>query len=120
MDLTSAISAPGCALSRETRRLAARLLDLQLWCWGRDIARREGNALLAHGFARHPPPAGAPLNSAYTLRISAGETVSLRALGLFYGQSQRGGVFVPRRGFEPQLTAVGDLPGAYWQPEQLT
>ena len=28
-------------------------MEQQLWCWGRDVERPEGNLLMAYGFERH-------------------------------------------------------------------
>ena len=35
------------------RKIRTTLLDQQLWCWGQDIRRVEGNALLTYGFTKH-------------------------------------------------------------------
>ena len=35
---------------------AVGLLSQQIWCWGRDILRSEGNWLLHQGFTRLEPP----------------------------------------------------------------
>lgn len=37
----------------DLRRRAVGLLDQQLWCWGRDIARPAGNILLGLGMCRY-------------------------------------------------------------------
>lgn len=34
----------------------ARVLDLQMWCFGCDIRKREGNLLIKSGFTRHRSP----------------------------------------------------------------
>ena len=47
------------------RKIGTTLLDQQLWCWGQDIRRTEGNALLAYGFTKHRPLEGKHGSTAY-------------------------------------------------------
>ena len=51
---------------------AAGLLSQQLWCFGQDIRRVEGNWLIEQGFQRTPPPREQKdCASVYTLSLSA-------------------------------------------------
>lgn len=101
-------------LPAEVRRLAPKLLDQQLWCWGCDIRRTEGNLLCAYGFVRLKAPEDVRQSSAYTLCFTHGAQVTLWAFGVFYGAPERGGIFVKRGGFEARYTPEPRLPITAW------
>jgi hypothetical protein len=103
----------------EVRRRGTSLLNLQGWCWGRDICRTQGNLLLAHGFERHRPPKGKLGSSAYSLKLDSTQSVVLWGFGLLYSDSQHGAVYLPRCGFTPQLTSSVELPATIWEMAQL-
>lgn len=103
----------------EVRRRGTALLNLQGWCWGRDICRSQGNLLLAHGFERHRPPKGKLGSSAYTLKLNATRSVVLWGFGLFYTDPVYGSVYLPRCGFSPQLASSVELPTTIWEMAQL-
>lgn len=103
----------------EVRRRGTPLLNLQGWCWGRDICRAQGNLLLAHGFERHRPPKGKLGSSAYSLKLDATRVVVLWGFGLLYSDSGLGAVYLPRCGFTPQLTSSVELPATIWEMAQL-
>ena len=69
----------------KVRKTGTLLLDQQLWCWGQDIRRVDGNALLAYGFTRHRPPEGEHGSPAYEWRGSGRSRVILWGFGFFYG-----------------------------------
>ena len=69
----------------KVRKIGTTLLDQQLWCWGQDIRRAEGNALLAYRFTKHRAPEGKPGSTAYEWRGSGRSRVILWGFGLFYG-----------------------------------
>jgi hypothetical protein len=106
-------------LPSELRRRGTSLLNIQGWCWGRDICRAEGNLLLQHGFERHRPPAGKLGSSAYTLHLDAARSVVLWGFGLFYRDVEYGAVYLPRAGFTPQLMSSRGLPSQVWEMAQL-
>jgi len=87
----------------DLRRRAVALLDQQLWCWGRDVARPEGNVLLDLGMCRYRSAEQGPDRTAYTGRVAGDGTVWLWGFGLMYCDPKRGGVFLRRNGFEPLL-----------------
>ena len=61
------------------------LLSQQIWCWGRDILRPEGNVLLEQGFERLiAPPDKANKKNIYALSPASGRTVILRGFGIVY------------------------------------
>ncbi len=96
------------------------LLGQQVWCWGRDILRPEGNWLLEIGFDRIEPPADRErCSSVYTLAMSGKRCVVLRAFGVFYGDGQWGGVFLPRYEFQPQYTTHSTLDRPPWSDTDL-
>ena len=100
---------------------AVSLLSQELWCLGRDIVRPEGNWLLEIGFHRTRPPAERQgCSSVYSLDLSVGRSVLLRGFGVFYGDSQHGGVFLPRYDFIPQYTSLATLDGLPWTPRDLS
>lgn len=92
---------------------AVSLLSQKLWCWGRDIFRPEGNWLLDVGFDCIKPPADRKAcPSVYTMSMPCRRCVVLRGFGVFYGDGQRSGVFLPRYEFQPLYTihAILDCP----------
>ena len=101
-------------------REAVNLLSQQVWCWGRDILRPEGNWLLEIGFDRIEPPADYKnCSSVYTLAVSRGRCVVPRGFGVFYGDGQWGGVFLPRFTFHPRYTIQARLDRPPWSDSDL-
>lgn len=103
----------------EVRRRGRVLLNQQLWLWGQDIRRPEGNALLEYGFERTRPPEGQKGSNTYTCQPAPGTVVTLWAFGLSYARADRGAVFLPRFTFTPRLVAAEAPPGVIWSPTQL-
>jgi hypothetical protein len=98
---------------------AAVLLDQQMWCWGRDIVRSEGNLLLQFGFRKERPPANTSGCSAYVLTPFPGCQMILWGFGLFFGLASSGGLFLRRYEFNPVWTRLPALPVIVWRPEGL-
>jgi hypothetical protein len=88
------------------RRRAAALLDQQLWCWGRDVARPEGNVLLELGMCRYRTAEPGRERSAYTGRVRGDGVVWLWGFGAYFWLPGLGGAFFRRKGFEPLLRAA--------------
>ncbi|MYA69964.1 hypothetical protein F4009_21450 [Candidatus Poribacteria bacterium] len=103
----------------KVRKIATALLDQQLWCWGQDIRRADGNALLAYGFTKHQPPEGKHGSTAYEWRSSGRSRVILWGFGFFYGDGDRGGLFLQRYKFAPKQTAAVDFSLPIWKSEQI-
>ena len=61
---------------------AINLLSQQIWCWGKDIEKSEGNWLLEMGFSRIELPADREGTSVYSLKLSENRCVYLRAFGI--------------------------------------
>jgi hypothetical protein len=100
-------------------RFAAALLDQQMWCWGRDIRRRDGNVLLQYGFSRWRPPEGTLGSTAYQFDSPSSQQVVLWGFGLFYGDGAEGGLYLKRYAFAPLWCPNPDLRAALWRPEEL-
>jgi len=91
------------------KRFATKLLDQQLWCWGRDISSPDGNLLIEQGFQRHrQPDAGAKGCTCYRLDDDA-RHVALWGFGIFYGERELGGLLIRRFGFTPEWLGVESL-----------
>lgn len=91
------------------RRLARELLDQQLWCWGCDIRRPEGNLLLEYGFRAHQPSAEGHSSTCYELSRDVVRTVLLWAFGASYLDAAEAGLAEwPRT-----VVSASDLP-AVW------
>ena len=104
----------------ELLRQAVSLLSQQVWCWGRDILRPEGNWLLEIGFDRIEPPADRKdCSSVYALAMPHRRCVVLRGFGVFYGDGQRGGVFLPRYEFQLRYTTHATLDCPPWSYADL-
>jgi hypothetical protein len=101
------------------RRFAAALLDQQMWCWGCDIRRPEGNVLLQFGFSPWRPPAGTLGSTAYQLHSPPSRQLVLWGFGLFYGDGAEGGLYLKRFTFSPLWCPNPDLRAALWRPEDL-
>ena len=99
---------------------AVALLSQQVWCWGCDILRPEGNWLLEIGFDRIAPPADRKdCASVYALAMPRGRCVVLRGFGVFYGDGRWGGVFLPRYEFHPRYTTHATLDCPPWSDTDL-
>lgn len=98
---------------------AVGLLSQQIWCWGRDIVREEGNWLIEIGFDRIEAPANRNCSSVYSLQLPGGRYVVLRAFGVFFGDPQHGGLFLWRYEFQPLYTADATLERPLWSSEDL-
>ncbi len=94
---------------------AVGLLSQQVWCWGRDVLRPEGNWLLEIGFTRIEPPAEREdCSSVYSLELPGGQTLILRGFGVLFCDLQRGAVFLPRYEFQPRYTPYATLNCVPW------
>jgi hypothetical protein len=101
----------------DLRRRAVALLDQQLWCWGRDVARPEGNILLGLGMCRYRSAVPGPDRTAYTGRVAGDGVVWLWGFGLVYCLPNLGGVLLRRYGFDPVFVEEPQRP--VHTPEQL-
>lgn len=99
---------------------AVELMSQQVWCWGQDILRSQGNWLIEIGFERTKPPARRKSSSSiYTLNLAPGVCVVLRGFGTFYGQANVGGVFLPRFEFKPLFSVQCTPEKPFWENSDL-
>ena len=99
---------------------AVNLFSQQIWCWGRDIQRSEGNWLLEIGFDRIvSPPESDCSNSVYSLELPNGRRIILRGYGVFYGDDRYGGIFLPRYEFLPTYSTKSGLETPPWTKKDL-
>ena len=88
------------------RKWTAALFDQQLWCFGRDIKRAEGNILLDLGMCVYRPPDPDCGSSVYTAAVEPGGSVFLWGFGAMYSEPGLGGIFLRRYDFAPRLTPL--------------
>ena len=82
--------------------------------------RAEGNWLLEIGFERIEPPATHKgCSSVYVLKLPRDRCVVLRGFGVFFGDVERGGVFVRRYEFRPRYTTDATLECPPWSDADL-
>jgi hypothetical protein len=104
-------------ISAATRRLGQRLLHQQCWNWGRDILRPEGNLLLESGFSRQRPPEGELGSSRYELETDDGSILLLWGFGLYFGEPERGGVYLNRYQFQPKWMPLESVRPLIWRAD---
>lgn len=102
------------AVLRLVKLRALRLLDLQLWCWGRDVQYAEGNLLISNGFRRIRPPEHSAGSSAYHLRTAAGLELTLWGFGVHARRPDEAGLFLKRFGFSPRWTSASTDTTRHW------
>jgi len=99
----------------DTLKNATALLSQQIWCWGQDIKRPEGNWLLDSGFDRFTPPEDRiHCSSVYSLDLKGNRRIILRGFGVFFGDDARGGVFLDRYRFTPKYSESSSLKCPPW------
>ncbi len=106
-------------MSAATRRLGQRLLHQQCWNWGRDILRPEGNLLLEAGFCRQRAPEGELGSSRYELELADGAVLLLWGFGLYFGEPERGGVYLNRYQFQPEWMPLELVRPLIWRPDMI-
>jgi len=105
------------SIPRNIRKQGTALLDQQMWCFGCDIRRKDGNALLEFGFTRVRPPEGVKGSSQYGLSLDEqGAQLVLWAFGIYFGIGPQGGLLLRRYEFSPRLLPD---PGLAWNSEDL-
>jgi len=99
---------------------AVALLSQQVWCWGQDVLRPEGNWLIETGFDRiEPPTEHEHRHSHYSLDLPRKRCVVPCGFGVFYGDLRWGGVFLPRFEFKPTYTVVSKLRRPPWTASDI-
>lgn len=98
---------------------AAALFDQQLWCFGYDIRRAEGNLLLEMGCQRLAAPESADCVSCYQLDLTTGERLTLRGFGVLCEDlASSRAVFLHRDAFHVSWFEQG-LESLPWRPQDV-
>lgn len=106
-------------LPHELRRLGKDLLNQQMWCWGYDIRRREGNLLSQYGFTKHAAPADSGLKPCYSLRSPDGTVIGLWGFGMYFSSGGAEGLLLKRFAFSPRLVPANEMRFDAWVPVDL-
>jgi len=101
-------------LDRNLVDFGTRLLDQQLWCWGRDVLHPGRNLLVEYGFTQHRSERPKSSTTSYSATHRCGVRIALWSWGVFFGDQHRGGVFLRRFSFAPQTTPDASLPAPHW------
>jgi hypothetical protein len=97
----------------ELSRCGAALLDQQMWCWGCDVRRAEGNLLVTYGATKRPSP-DPRYHSAYSFCLREGAVLNLWGWGVWIAHEGYGSLFLSRARFRACYTAdVHLLPDAW-------
>ena len=100
---------------------AVELYSQQLWCWGRDILRSEGNWLIQKGFdGLRAPAEKAGCKNIYSISLSETQSVMLRGFGIIYSDEELGTMFLPRSNFKPKYTSAVKLTQLPWEFSDLS
>ena len=95
--------------------LGIALFIQQMGLWGQDTKRAEGNLFLEYGFIRERPPVGETGDTAYFLSLDEQKSLMLWRFGLFYLDTQIGGILLKRRSLIPRLAPPSTMPTKRWQ-----
>ncbi len=96
------------------------LLSQQIWCWGRDIMRPDGNWLIERGFNLiRPPVDDKKLKNIYSLSLPNGRRIMLRGFGIIYTDNRYGSIYLPRFEFIPKYTSLLEFEELPWSVDHL-
>lgn len=94
------------------------LVKLQMWCFGFDIRRPEGNLLLMFGFERSKLPIGQYGSSYYTKELDSMHTMHL--WGFAMALERPGiGLLVKRNERTPRMYDGMRIESPFWHPQDL-
>ncbi|MEL7435329.1 MAG: hypothetical protein AAFN11_15380 [Chloroflexota bacterium] len=85
-------------LANHQQQTARMLIDQQMWCWGCDVRRADGNLLLGYGGKKRPSP-NPRYKSAYVFQLQDEMTLNLWSWGLWIACPQHGSLFLGRSRF---------------------
>lgn len=114
----SAREGQGWCMPRPVRRFGGRLMEQQVWCWGRDVENPDGNVLMRFGFERHRDGSSDVRSTCYRLDRDQLH-VSLWGFGMFFGRRDLGGLYLDRFDFCPTWAPVESLSLAIHWPGEL-
>tara|TARA_B100001564_G_scaffold122492_1_gene102194 strand:+ start:227 stop:838 length:612 start_codon:yes stop_codon:yes gene_type:complete len=114
--MTSTIEIVNDTPKREGGTENVDLFSQQIWCWGRDILREEGNWLIQQGFdGINAPAEKAGCKNIYTLSLSKSQSVILRGFGVLFTDHNYGTIFLPRYDFRPKYNRNTELEILPWE-----
>ena len=105
-------------LPKKLSQKGSPLLDQQMWCWGHDVRREEGNLLLLYGAQKHPSP-NPRYHSAYSFSTDIDSSLILWGWGIWIANKNMGSVFIRRAGFRIIYTAKCELAPQAWCEQDL-
>ncbi len=108
----------GWCMPRPVRRFGGKLMEQQVWCWGRDVEYPDGNLLMRFGFQRHRDRSTDDRSTCYRLDREDLH-VALWGFGMFFGSRDFGGIYLNRFDFCPQWAPVESLSLAIHWPDEL-
>lgn len=85
------------------QRTAVALIDQQMWCWGCDVRRTEGNLLLIYGAEKRPSPQPG-YHSAYTFHLQNNTVLNLWGWGIWIARTGLGSLLISRSQFRVRYT----------------
>ncbi len=106
------------SLPADIQRIAVPLIDQQMWFWGCDVRRTQGNLLVAYGAHKRPSP-DARYHSAYTFHLDDHAVLSVWGWGLWLAHPAKGSLFISRSRFRVRYSATITLMPDAWQPSDL-
>jgi len=120
VDVTPAPALRKTDLTRKFHE-AGRLLNQQLWYWGQDIQRSEGNLLIAYGLTRIAPPADkGKCPAIYQFKSGPhGQSIMLRGFGIWYQEGSREPLFWRRYKPVPQRVIADSADQLPWLETDL-
>ncbi|MEM6777100.1 MAG: hypothetical protein AAF670_05560 [Planctomycetota bacterium] len=93
-------------------------MSQQVWCWGRDVERPEGNLLMQFGFERYRDNDTADRSTCY--RLDRDDLhVCLWGFGMFFGNRELGGLYLDRFDFRPGWAPVESISLSVHWPDEL-
>jgi hypothetical protein len=92
--------------------------NLQMWCFGCDIRRIEGNLLIEYGYERHRAPTGSYGSSHYVLPLGADTHLHLLGFGLILHVADTG-IVLKRHDKLPRLVTHWNVIPQLFEPHQL-
>ena len=108
----------GWCMPRPVRRFGGRLMEQQVWCWGRDVDHPDGNLLMRFGFERHRDNTTDARSTCYRLDQDQLH-VSLWGFGMFFGRRDLGGLYLDRFDFCPKWAPIESLSLVIHWPDEL-
>ena len=102
----------------QLQQTARMLMDQQMWCWGCDVRRSDGNLLSMYGADKRPSP-NPRYRSAYTFKLEGQAVVNLWGWGLWIACPSLGSLFIERSRFKiyytPEFIPIPDA----WRKRDL-